>query len=50
MQKIVIIQLNLGLLIHDIETAWNLLDKAENERQFALIYELQRYLNIFFKL
>ena len=31
-----------GLLIHDVETAWGKLDKAENERQLALISEIQR--------
>ncbi|KAI6237537.1 hypothetical protein M3Y95_00275500 [Aphelenchoides besseyi] len=31
-----------GLYIHDIETAWSRLDHAENERQHALILELQR--------
>jgi spectrin beta len=31
-----------GLLIHDIESAWSKLDKAENERQLALIAEIQR--------
>lgn len=31
-----------GLFIHDVETAWSRLDRAENERQIALIKELQR--------
>jgi spectrin beta len=31
-----------GLYIHDVETAWSRLDHAENERQLALIKELQR--------
>ncbi|KAI1720497.1 spectrin repeat domain-containing protein [Ditylenchus destructor] len=31
-----------GLFIHDIETAWSQLDKAENDRQITLIQELQR--------
>lgn len=33
----------LGLFIHDIESAWLQLDHAENERQIALIQELQRF-------
>lgn len=31
-----------GLLIHDIETAWGKLDRAENDKQIAIIEELQR--------
>ncbi|CAD6193236.1 unnamed protein product [Caenorhabditis auriculariae] len=31
-----------GLYMHDIETAWTQLDRAENERQIAIIAELQR--------
>ncbi|KAI6229996.1 Spectrin repeat-containing domain protein [Aphelenchoides fujianensis] len=31
-----------GLFIHDVEAAWARLDHAENERQHALILELQR--------
>ena len=32
-----------GQLLHDIESAWERLDRAENERQLAIIKELQRY-------
>lgn len=31
-----------GLFIHDVETKWGHLDHAENQRQMALIKELQR--------
>uniref|UniRef100_A0A915EMN4 Spectrin beta chain n=1 Tax=Ditylenchus dipsaci TaxID=166011 RepID=A0A915EMN4_9BILA len=31
-----------GLFIHDVESAWLRLDRAENDRQIALIQELQR--------
>lgn len=31
-----------GLFLHDLETAWTKLDHAENERQVALIQEIQR--------
>uniref|UniRef100_A0A1I7X9L2 Spectrin beta chain n=1 Tax=Heterorhabditis bacteriophora TaxID=37862 RepID=A0A1I7X9L2_HETBA len=31
-----------GLFMHDIETAWEKLDRSENDRQLAIIAELQR--------
>ncbi|KAJ1373630.1 hypothetical protein KIN20_036093 [Parelaphostrongylus tenuis] len=31
-----------GLFMHDIESAWEKLDRAENDRQLAIIAELQR--------
>lgn len=35
-----------GLMMHDIETAWNQLDAAENKRQQLIIKELQRQENL----